>query len=85
MNRSNPWTADSQDLAKMKILVVDDEPLNVALLEEILAENDYTRFESISDSKLAIDAYKKIPAGSRPARFDDAATRWFRNSRIVSR
>ena len=39
----------------MKILIVDDEPVNVALLEEILAENGYTRFESVTDSKAALE------------------------------
>jgi DNA-binding response OmpR family regulator len=38
-------------LRRMKILIVDDEPANVALLEEILAENGYTRFESTTNSK----------------------------------
>jgi PleD family two-component response regulator len=60
MNRSNPWTDDLAQLAKMKILIIDDEPVNVALLEEILAENEYTRFESITDSKLALDACKTL-------------------------
>ena len=51
MSTSNPWTNDSVQLAKMKILIVDDEPANVALLEEILAENGYTRFESTTNSR----------------------------------
>ena len=42
----------------MKILIIDDEPVNVALLEEILVEAGYTRFESILDSKLALQIYK---------------------------
>lgn len=41
---------------KMKILVVDDEPLNVALLEEILSEAGYTRVQSLTDSRLALEA-----------------------------
>jgi CheY-like chemotaxis protein len=40
---------------KMKILVVDDEPANVALLEEILAENGYTRVTSVTDSRIALE------------------------------
>jgi putative two-component system response regulator len=60
MNRSNPWTADSAELAKMKILIIDDEPVNVALLEEILVENEYTRFESVTDSKLALETCKNF-------------------------
>lgn len=44
----------------MKIAIIDDEPVNIALLEEILVENDYTRFESITDSKRAIDVCKNF-------------------------
>jgi putative two-component system response regulator len=58
MSASNLWADDSAWLSKMKILIIDDEPVNVALLEEILAENGYTRFESVTDSKLALDACK---------------------------
>lgn len=39
----------------MKILIVDDEPVNVALLEEILTENEYTRFQSVTNSKTALE------------------------------
>jgi putative two-component system response regulator len=60
MNRSNPWTADSAELAKMKVLIIDDELVNVALLEEILVENEYTRFESVTDSKLALETCKNF-------------------------
>lgn len=41
-------------LAKMKLLIVDDEQLNVALLEEILAESGYTRLQSVIDSRDAL-------------------------------
>lgn len=44
------------DRRKMKILVVDDEPLNVALLSEMLAEAGYTRVQTISDSRGALAA-----------------------------
>jgi putative two-component system response regulator len=60
MNPSHQWHDDSGELIKMKILIVDDEPVNVALLEEILVENEYTRFESVTDSKLALDVCKKF-------------------------
>jgi putative two-component system response regulator len=42
----------------MKIVIIDDEPVNVALLEEILVENEYTRFESVVDSKRALEVCK---------------------------
>jgi len=60
MNRNNPWGNESADLGKMKIAIIDDEPVNVALVAEILTENGYTRFESVSDSKQAIEVCNKL-------------------------
>jgi putative two-component system response regulator len=60
MNTSYHAQNPSAELTKMKILIIDDEPLNVALLEEILVENGYTRFESITDSKLALATCEKF-------------------------
>lgn len=50
----------SDDLLRMKILIVDDEPVNVALLEEILAENSYTRFESTTNSSEVLPGCKQF-------------------------
>ena len=36
---------------RMKLLIIDDEPANVALAEEMLAESGYTRVQSITDSR----------------------------------
>lgn len=47
-------TAFSQ-FGRMKILIIDDEPANVALLEAILMENGYTRLRCITDSRLALE------------------------------
>jgi putative two-component system response regulator len=58
MSKSAPWADDSAQLGKMKIVIIDDEPVNVSLLEEILVENGYTRFESIVDSKRALEVCK---------------------------
>ena len=60
MNKINSWENDAAELAKMKILIVDDEPANVLLLEDILEENQYTRFESVTDSTQALDICKKF-------------------------
>jgi putative two-component system response regulator len=60
MKRSNQWQDNSAELAKMKILTVDDEPVNIALLEEILAENGYTRVHSVMDSQLALETCKSF-------------------------
>lgn len=47
-------------LLRMKILIVDDEPANVALLQQILIENSYTRIEAVSDSKQVLATCKKF-------------------------
>jgi putative two-component system response regulator len=60
MHNSNQWQDDSAELSRMKILVVDDEPANVALLEDILAENSYSRVECVSDSTLVMDRCKTL-------------------------
>ena len=39
----------------MKILMIDDEPLNVALLEDVLSDAGYTRTKPITDSRLALE------------------------------
>src|SRR5438045_9688257 len=39
----------------MKIVVIDDEPANVALLEVMLAEGGYTRVKTVTDSRLAME------------------------------
>jgi len=47
-------------LQRMKILIVDDEPANVALLQEILVENGYVRIDSVRDSKLVLETCQKF-------------------------
>ena len=51
---------NSDTLQRMKILIVDDEPANVALLREILLENGYSRIESVRDSKSALATCKEF-------------------------
>ena len=41
-------------IQRQKILIVDDEPANVALLEALLQENGYTRVQSLTDSRAAL-------------------------------
>jgi putative two-component system response regulator len=50
------WFPNATFYSKMKILVIDDEPANVALLEMMLADGGYTRVKSVTDSRLAMDA-----------------------------
>jgi putative two-component system response regulator len=45
---------------KMKLLIIDDEPVNVALLEEILAESGYMRVQSVTDSRHALSTFKQF-------------------------
>lgn len=45
---------------KSKILIIDDEPANIALLEDILEEGGFTYFRSTTDSRKALDMYKEI-------------------------
>ena len=51
---SNRWVGHVAQHSKMKILIVDDEPANVALLEDMLAEAGYTRVHSITDARAAL-------------------------------
>jgi putative two-component system response regulator len=50
------WLPNAAVYARMKILVIDDEPFNVALLEGMLADSGYTRVKSVTDSRLAMEA-----------------------------
>jgi putative two-component system response regulator len=45
------WKSELAAYAKMKILIVDDEPANVALLEDMLGEQGYTHLKSTTDSR----------------------------------
>lgn len=49
------WLPNAALFSKMKIVAIDDEPANVALLEAMLAEGGYTRIKTITDSRVAID------------------------------
>jgi signal transduction histidine kinase len=58
LKAAKSWHFDSAFFAAMKILIIDDEPANIALLEALLAETGYTQFKSITDSRLALRACK---------------------------
>ena len=53
--KQNTWQGEAKAFGKMKILVIDDEPSNVALLEDILSEAGYKQVRCITDSRLALD------------------------------
>ena len=49
------WNADFAAYAKMRILIVDDEPANVALLEDMLSEQGYIHLKSTTDSREVVE------------------------------
>jgi putative two-component system response regulator len=49
------WLPNAALFSKMKIVVIDDEPANVALLEALLTEGGYTRIKTVTDSRLALE------------------------------
>jgi putative two-component system response regulator len=54
------WNADFTPYAKMRILIVDDEPANVALLEDMLSEQGYANLQSATDSREVVDLYNNF-------------------------
>jgi putative two-component system response regulator len=50
------WSPNTALYSKMKIVAIDDEPANVALLEMMLADGGYTRVKAVTDSRLAMEA-----------------------------
>ena len=49
------WHGDTRAFCKMRILIIDDEPMNVALLEDFLSEAGYKQLKSVTDSRLALE------------------------------
>ena len=58
-SKTTLWHRESVRLVKMKILIIDDEPLNVALLEALLSESGYTRVKAITDSRMALETIRE--------------------------
>ena len=54
-DKEQRWQPNTALYSKMKILVIDDEPANVALLEDMLSDGGYTRVKSVTDSRLALE------------------------------
>ena len=42
-----------------RILIIDDQPSNVALLEGVLQEDDFTSYRSVTDSRAALPIFKE--------------------------
>src|SRR4030095_691399 len=49
------WNADFAAYAKMRVLIVDDEPANVALLEDMLSDQSYVHVKSTPDSREVVE------------------------------
>ena len=54
-DNDNGWQGEHRAFRKMKILIIDDEPANVALLEDMLSEAGYKQLKSVTDSRLALE------------------------------
>jgi putative two-component system response regulator len=54
-NNPPPGSINIARHPKMKVLIIDDEPANVALLEGILINNGYARIAGLTDSRLALE------------------------------
>jgi DNA-binding response OmpR family regulator len=52
------WRADAHPLTEMKILIVDDDRTNVALLEAMLANAGFTSTKPVLDSRDALELCK---------------------------
>jgi putative two-component system response regulator len=50
----------SREFKNARILIVDDEPLNVDLLRRLLERAGFSRIESTTDSREAVDLYVKF-------------------------
>ncbi len=44
-------------LTTARVLIIDDQPSNVALLEGILQEEDFSSFRSLTDSREALSTF----------------------------
>ena len=49
-----------QQILNAKILIVDDEPANVMILEETLKQKGHSSIETITDSREALESFKNF-------------------------
>ena len=68
------WQSELAANVKMKILIVDDEPANVALLEDMLGEQGYTHLKSTTDSRRVFELCRRVRSGLDSARFVHATS-----------
>ncbi len=48
------------DLESAKILIIDDEPANVQLLEHVLTQGGYANYRSVADSRHALPVFQEF-------------------------
>lgn len=51
---------DEETHDKSCILIIDDEPFNIALLKKILLFHGYNNVHGVSDSRLALSVFKEL-------------------------
>jgi len=51
---------DAHNILDAKILIVDDEPANVRLLDQILQQEGYTSIRSTTDSREVVEIYQEF-------------------------
>src|SRR5262245_29412166 len=49
-----------QDLNRYHILIVDDEPANIHLLEQILQQSGYTNYRGVTDPRQALPLFEEF-------------------------
>jgi CheY-like chemotaxis protein len=73
MNETEQLHGAASRCSEMKILIIDDELANVALLEDILSDSGYTQVKSIMAPRLTMQNLRRVRTGCRAARFAHAA------------
>ena len=54
------WRGDFAHVARMKILVIDDEPENVAVLAALLNDTGFSRVQTLTDSARALETCRSF-------------------------
>ncbi|CCQ74907.1 HD domain-containing phosphohydrolase [Magnetospira sp. QH-2] len=59
MTTAPPAPTQALDLTTARILIVDDNPVNVALLEEILEDEGYSNIQTSTDSPVGLNMFEQ--------------------------
>jgi DNA-binding response OmpR family regulator len=55
-----PTSQPHAQFARMKLLIIDDEPENVAILHDLLVDSGYTRVKTLTNSSLALETCRSF-------------------------